>query len=1032
MNSSFYKDRLFELLPRLYHACDKGHGSLGAFLSAIGETLDDMERNIIELNRDSFIETCHEWVIPYLGRLIGADPVHDNGGRSRREVMNTIGWRKRKGTLRTLEEMVREITGWGVTAVEFFEQSGRSQNLNFIKPAHLQSPDLRDRQGLFRLGGARNRLLHNADIRQPCRGAGWFHIRNIGFFLSTAALSRYNRTPMAPTGGYRNMFDMDSLGYPVDLFDGQSGFPLSETTAVKERFDRFGIGRTVDIYSRGVPAAASKTPAWKGTARKAPPDASILNLMEKDGLLPMDFRVKDGKPLKYTITPMALHESDEKVALEELGSLYLGSGPLEFTRGADGSVKPGGRLVIRVAPDPEENRAFPGMVLRLKGKEDALDVFPGENDRRSGVYKDRLYACLPSFRGGSGALFAIDRYGSAYACTHNPDEDMPDDGALFDFTRLARPTEGVVYPSRKLTASTRPAPPVYSLAADNALHVVDRGQFRAPTPTGGWEIKAWNRDNQPGGGVLRLLSSISVTSDSSNKPNRTAASNNSCESPGHLIISIHRASAGRCPEMEVIVTDERGKSLLVYLPQVDDATGAGTFFYAADDGATYRVNATSIPGGLVVSRGPGAGPDGAFNPNLCGRFSAGQCLPIEGETPVWQRMPIRCDLIHHKKARPGFLAIDPVIGRAAFPETQTPEGPLTAGYYHGLQGHLGAEPAFHDREAGEEERIIRVSKRSAPNGWRHLRPPADGVVSRVRIFNTIEEAFHEAARRGGAADPESPPWIIRIEDSEIYNETFTMDKAIGRGLILRTARFQRPVWTGGLTWKDESCGATPFIAFQGLFIGSITRFQAGGFEEIRFEDCTLLGDLEIGEDITGMEDRYPKLLMDNCIMRGRLFPRGYIDARIENSALDPNYPYNPPAILAEKGEVRIDRCTVTGKVTAKTLRASESIFLARVEVLNPQKGCIRYSRITKSSNTIPRLYKCTTVPVTFCSAMPRRSNYLKLKRNRNEAVTHWAENGGEIGVHHQSDYTLKQKNLMITFKEYLPVGLKPVLIDIGG
>jgi hypothetical protein len=102
-----------------------------------------------------------------------------------------------------------------------------------------------------------------------------------------------------------------------------------------------------------------------------------------------------------------------------------------------------------------------------------------------------------------------------------------------------------------------------------------------------------------------------------------------------------------------------------------------------------------------------------------------------------------------------------------------------------------------------------------------------------------------------------------------------------------------------------------------------------------------------------------------------------------------------------------------------------------VTVANAQKGCVRYSRINGHGNTLPLTYRCTTGPAAFCSNQPWKSNYLKLKRTCRQDVCTWAENGGEIGVHHQALYALKTKNLMMKFEEYLPVGLTPVLIDTG-
>lgn len=1025
MAPSNYKDRLFYMLPQLYQTLDHGDGSLKAFIEAIAETLDDMERNISELYDDSFIETCHEWVVPYIGRLIGARLIENDGNRNRQEVMKTIDWRKRKGTLAALEDMAREITGWGVQAAEFFDQMGWSQNLNHIKPDHLQSPDLRDYKALFYLGSATNRLLSNVDIRTPCSWKGWFQIKNIGFFLSTVALSHYRKVPMRRVKDRPNHFAFDSKRYPLNIFDGESRFPMSSTIPVMERYDRFGTGQTIDVYSQGILAATPEMPKWTGSPTVAPPDASLLNLMDNDGVLPMDWRIQDGEPLKYTISPMVLYENGGMAHIDPLGHLDLSSAPLDFHKVADGSSRPNGRLVIRVTPDADYNRAFPGMVLRLQSKDLKYTVFPGKGDRRRGVYEDRTYAYLPSFHTGTDAYFIIDRYGSAYLYDYDPTSGQPDDEELYDFTLLARATEGVVYPSRKLTAGSQPAPVIYSLAKRRALQVVDRGQFlNTVVPTAGWTIKAWNRDNTPGGGVLRALSSLTVTSVS-DKPWISAISNETCDTPGHLIISIHREDSDPITEMELIVTDEKGDALLVYLPQVDTITSDGAYFYVAEDGATYRVNAESIPGGIVVERTPEAGPDGAFNFELPGRYSAGQCLPLRRKAPVQQRIPVRCDLTEYIKPRSGLLAIDPDLGRVAFADHEKPKMPLSANFYHGFSSYLGAGAYFHDWESVDESRIIRVSKHSAPDDSRHLRPPAYGIVSGVKIFRTIQEAFDEVISKGSSRAAKGTPWVIQIEDSEIYTENCNVNATIPCGVILRAAQFERPFWRGRLIWDGPIDKVTPLVAIKGILLGHTPRFRTGRFKEIKFKDCTLLRNLMMLEDVMGEEDRYPSLHLDNCIVRKRVSIYCHCSILIKNSALDST---KNKALVAKQAEVKIERCTILKKVKVKVLWASESIFMDNVTVLNPQKGCVRYCRAERSGNILPRMYKCTRANVTFCSDLPWQSTYLKLKRHCNEEVSHWAENGGEIGAYHQANYTLKKKNLEIKFNEYLPVGLRPVLI----
>jgi hypothetical protein len=1026
--ASNYKETLFKLLPQLYQTYDEGDGSLRAFLAALGETLDDMEKNIAGLHDDSFIESCHTWVIPYIGRLIGARLLTDEGVSARQEVMKTIAWRKRKGTLSALEDLAREITGWGVQAAEFFEQTGWSQNLNHIKLDHLQSPDLRDHSALFSLGSASNTLLHNVDIRTPGSQRGWFQIRNTGFFLSTAALNHYRRVPLQRVSGQPCQFRVEPGRHLINLFDGVSRFPLAQILDPKERLAGFGDGQTVDVYSQGILVAAPTLPVWKGSPAIAPTDKSILNPKDGEGMCPMDWHVKDGEPLKYTLTPMALYEDGGKARLEPLGYLDLDAQPLVFHQTADGSAKPNPRLVMQIKPKSGYDRSFPAMVLRLMSAQTLYDVFPGVEDRRNNIYKDRLYVYLPSVGNGAETCYVIDRYGSSYLYQHDPAQPQPADEQLFDFTRLARVSEGVVYPSRKLSTAGMPAQPVYSLARRRALKAVDRGQFiSALVPASGFTINAWNRDNQPGGGVLRLLASIRITSPA-DKPIVTTLANQTCESPGHLIISLHRSTPKRIPALELIVTGERGKAILVYLPQVDDMEPEGAFFYVAEDGATYRVNAKPIDGGLLVPRQPDAGIEGGFNPVLLARTSAGQCLPIQKRTPVQQRMAVRCDLSQNSKPRSGLLVVDPVIGQIAFAEKERPRMPLTVSYHHGLQAQTGAGSYFHDQTTVDEGRMLRVSKQSAPDGYWHLRPPSGGVTARVRIHATIQAAVQEAVIQGALQTGETGPLVIEIEDSGIYDEDIDIAAAVPCGLIIRAAQFQYPVLNGRIHWNGPADQFTSLAAFQGLVLNGTLRFNSGRFGEIRVEDCTLLNRLLLLKAVKAEEDRYPQVRIANSILRGRISLHGDCLLNIQDSALDPE---KGMALVARHAVVAIERCTVRSNVQVKELEASESIFMKAVHVCDPQQGCVRYCRIPDTGNVLPRAYRCTTEAVTFMQDQPWHSAYLKIKRNCAAEAARWAENGGEIGLYHRAGYTLKQKNLNLKFEEYLPAGLCPVLIDQG-
>src|SRR6059058_4669146 len=112
-------DRLYELLPVVYRQRDAQQGwPLKALLHVIGEQVGLVEADIAQLYENWFIETCEDWVVPYIGDLVGYRIVHEAGEPGdldtpqerqrtkilipRRDLANTIRYRRRKGTLALL------------------------------------------------------------------------------------------------------------------------------------------------------------------------------------------------------------------------------------------------------------------------------------------------------------------------------------------------------------------------------------------------------------------------------------------------------------------------------------------------------------------------------------------------------------------------------------------------------------------------------------------------------------------------------------------------------------------------------------------------------------------------------------------------------------------------------------------------------------------------------------------------------------------------------------------------------------------
>ncbi|MEJ2004036.1 MAG: hypothetical protein P8X57_03510 [Cyclobacteriaceae bacterium] len=188
----FDAERLYELLPAVYRLRDARLAKEGempplkAFISILADELDNLEENLDQLYDDQFIETCSEWVVPYIGELVGNRPliqIPDAKFSMRAEVANTIAYRRRKGTASIIEQLARDITGWDSNVVEYFELLITTQYLNHLRPHNIASVDLKNWEQLEEVNSPFNKLTRTADIRSISKRRGKHNIPNIGVFL---------------------------------------------------------------------------------------------------------------------------------------------------------------------------------------------------------------------------------------------------------------------------------------------------------------------------------------------------------------------------------------------------------------------------------------------------------------------------------------------------------------------------------------------------------------------------------------------------------------------------------------------------------------------------------------------------------------------------------------------------------------------------------------------------------------------------------------------------------------------------------
>ncbi len=184
-------DRLYDLLPPLYRQRDAAQGEpLRQLLQVITAQVNLVESDISQLYENWFIETCDDWVVPYIGDLIGHRAVHGSMTAAktlvqRRDVANTIGFRRRKGTLALLEEVATAGTGWPARVVECARLVGLNQHLDHLRRDRGRTLEIYDAASLDLLGGpfdahSRTISLGTQDLKLS---GGRFNTSTVALFM---------------------------------------------------------------------------------------------------------------------------------------------------------------------------------------------------------------------------------------------------------------------------------------------------------------------------------------------------------------------------------------------------------------------------------------------------------------------------------------------------------------------------------------------------------------------------------------------------------------------------------------------------------------------------------------------------------------------------------------------------------------------------------------------------------------------------------------------------------------------------------
>ncbi|BAZ37722.1 hypothetical protein NIES4101_36450 [Calothrix sp. NIES-4101] len=253
MNDS--TDYLYNLLPVIYRQRDAEKGyPLRDLLRIINEQVNVVQTDISQLYANWFIETCDDWVVPYIGDLIAYQPVYEAGepgdintsqGRQRnkiliprREVANTIRYRRRKGTLALLELLANDVAGWSARAVEFYKLLGWTQHLNHLRLSQGRRVDLRQGDILDKLDSPFDEIAHTVDVRRvrsPYE-QGRYNISHVGVFIWRLKTYSVTKTPACCLEEVSpNCYTFSILGHDIPLYNLPQ--PETEPTHIAEEIN---------------------------------------------------------------------------------------------------------------------------------------------------------------------------------------------------------------------------------------------------------------------------------------------------------------------------------------------------------------------------------------------------------------------------------------------------------------------------------------------------------------------------------------------------------------------------------------------------------------------------------------------------------------------------------------------------------------------------------------------------------------------------------------------------------------------------
>ncbi len=387
--------------------------------------------------------------------------------------------------------------------------------------------------------------------------------------------------------------------------------------------------------------------------------------------------------------------------------------------------------------------------------------------------------------------------------------------------------------------------------------------------------------------------------------------------------------------------------------------------------------------------------------------------------------------------KPNKIAVDPVLGRIAFPSAVTDS--VVVSYHYGFS---------HDMGGGEYERTETLDVSLSP-------------VQVPKEVSSVGEAV-KRVKNGGA---------VQITGSGRYVEVPRIEVAADKRIELRAASGSRPMLllaqaAAGATGDTREAtgdlivtgGSSGEVTINGLLISGriVVPAEADGqkneLQKLRLVHCTLVPGLSLRPDGTPRTTQ-PSIEVaasnvtveiDHCIVGALrvvdescvIISDSIVDALSETSVA-----FADMDATATGGALTISCSTIVGKVRAQSLIASNSILFAALEADDAwtapivaerrQEGYLRYCYAPLQTQG-PRRYACqprADRPTRaqrpwFSSLLYGTPDYCQLHPACACEIATGADDGGGMGAFHETYRPQRESSVNARLEEYLPFGLE--------